>query len=288
MGWGYPYGMIGDSAYLLINSWIGQLCVVMFLFYSGYGTEYSILNKGQQYVDRFPKHRILSTLLNFDVAIIAFLIVDLALGIDVSGKKIALSFIGWEMIGNSNWYIFDILLCYSFSYLAAKLTKSQQKRLALITLAVVLLILVLHMYKKTWWYDTLLAYPAGVFLAQYKEKLSNLIHRYYWPILIGLLALFMVFYNIDYLYVMFHNLASVAFAFVILLLTMRIRVQNKWLIWFGVNLFPIYIYQRIPMMTIKHLYPEWVAAYPVAFVAICLLVVSTIAFAYKYIKIDFK
>ncbi len=35
----YHYSMLGDDVFLGIKSSIGQLCVVLFFFYSGYGTE---------------------------------------------------------------------------------------------------------------------------------------------------------------------------------------------------------------------------------------------------------
>jgi uncharacterized phage infection (PIP) family protein YhgE len=68
-----------------------------------------------------PRHRILGTLLNFDVAIIAFIIVDLLLGISISVNRCMLSLIAWEEVGNSNWYIFVILLCYIVTYVTMRL-----------------------------------------------------------------------------------------------------------------------------------------------------------------------
>ena len=43
---------------------MGQLVVVMFLFYSGYGIGESYKKKGVNYVQQMPVHRILTTLLN--------------------------------------------------------------------------------------------------------------------------------------------------------------------------------------------------------------------------------
>lgn len=64
---------------------------------------------------------------------------------------------------------------------------------------------------------------------------------------------------------------------------MRIKVNNKALIWLGKNLFPLYIYQRIPMIvfaTIAGGY--WIAEYPILYVVVCAVVTVTIAFFYKY------
>jgi hypothetical protein len=119
---GYEYSGIFDRCFNLIDDHIGQLLVVMFLFYSGYGVMESIKHKGDTYIQAIPKHRFLSTLLNFDVAVLAFVILDLILSIDITSDKVLLSFIGWQSVGNSNWYIFVILLCYLAVYMSHKIT----------------------------------------------------------------------------------------------------------------------------------------------------------------------
>ena len=55
-----------------IGEWLGQLVVVMFFFYSGYGVTESWRNKGLKYVLDMPRHRILSTWVNFAVAVLVF------------------------------------------------------------------------------------------------------------------------------------------------------------------------------------------------------------------------
>lgn len=77
----------------------------------------SIFKKGQAYVESFPRRRLLPTLLNFDVAVAAFLLLNVVLGIKHSKHDIILAFTGWTSLGNSNWYIFVILLCYLCTYI---------------------------------------------------------------------------------------------------------------------------------------------------------------------------
>ena len=91
---------------------LGQLIVVMFLFYSGYGCMVQYMAKGRAYLQTFPKKRVLSTLVNFGIAVAIFVVVGLLLGKSFSIKQVALSFVCWDSVGNSNWYIFAILLCY--------------------------------------------------------------------------------------------------------------------------------------------------------------------------------
>lgn len=117
---------VADRVVALVDGHIGQLLVVMFLLYSGYGVALSVMKK-PGYVDAMPRRRILTTLLNFDVAVAAFLVMGLLLGTRYPLPQVALSFTGWESLGNSNWYIFCILLCYTASYVSFKLSGGGKK-----------------------------------------------------------------------------------------------------------------------------------------------------------------
>ena len=123
---GYVYHGLGDELFCHFMSTIGQLMVVMFLFYSGYGIMESLQHKGESYARAIPRHRILSTLINFDIAVCVFLIVDLFLGKEISIKQFLLSLIAWDSVGNSNWYIFAILVCYFITWLLTRFVRRKE------------------------------------------------------------------------------------------------------------------------------------------------------------------
>ena len=283
---GYSYDSLGDNLFLTIDHAIGQLCVVMFLFYSGYGTQLSILKKGDEYVKRIPVRRCLTTLLNFDVAVVVFLVINLLLGNAVPFSKLCTSLVAWVSIGNSNWYIFDIILCYFISFVSSRIVSGPRARFLVMLLLVTLLIGTLHVLKQSWWYDTLLAYPAGALLALKKDEFFELARKYYLPVLACALMLFLLFANVGHVYVVTGNLASVMFAIMVVIVTMRVKVQNGLLAWLGKNLFPMYIYQRVPMMVIAVAFPTLVALRPVIFCFASLVITVFLAFAYKYIRIS--
>ena len=120
---GVVFTGIDDRIFHFIDSTLGQLIVAMFLFYSGYGVMESYRKKGIEYVNGIPKRRILTTLLNFDVAVCVFLLVDFILNISYPISRVLLSFTGWLSVGNSNWYIFVILLCYLATYIGLKIAE---------------------------------------------------------------------------------------------------------------------------------------------------------------------
>ena len=84
-----------SKLFLISNSFVSQWIVAMFLFYSGYGIMESIRKKGQEYVDSLPRKRILTTLVNFDIAVALFVIISLFTPNNYTIKDYLLSFIVW-------------------------------------------------------------------------------------------------------------------------------------------------------------------------------------------------
>ena len=67
-------GGIFDKPYLSFKSYMLQMVVVPFLFYSGYGIMESIKKKGMSYVKEIPKKRFLKVLVHFDIVVVAFIL----------------------------------------------------------------------------------------------------------------------------------------------------------------------------------------------------------------------
>ena len=118
---------------------IGQLMVVMFLFYSGYGIVASAKNNSA-YFQRFPIKRIAKTWFHLAVCVILFLIMQLALSNYYSLGDVLLAFIGWTSIGNSNWFMLVILILYIATYILSLFIKDY-KKLSFAMLFVTLLVI---------------------------------------------------------------------------------------------------------------------------------------------------
>ena len=108
--------------YDYILNLIGQLMVVMFLFYSGYGILEAYKSK-KEYEKNFIKRRFFKVLVHFDCAVFLYLIVDIILKIKYMPIDYLMCWIGWKAIGNSKWFVFDILLLYLLTYVAFKIVK---------------------------------------------------------------------------------------------------------------------------------------------------------------------
>ena len=117
-----------DVPYLKMQDHLNQMIVAMFMFYSGYGIMESIKKKGSAYIDTIPKKRFPQVLLNMDIAVVLFLILAATAGKFYSVGHILLSLIGWESVGNSNWYIFVILALYVVTYFAFLILKKKNNK----------------------------------------------------------------------------------------------------------------------------------------------------------------
>ena len=244
-----------DILYTLFQNKMGQLIVCMFLFYSGYGIYESIKKKGQSYIKRLPKDRILKLLIHFDIALVFYYILSLIIGTKYGFKQIVLSLIGWDSLGNSNWFIFAILVCYFISYLCFSLIKKDRISIAFVTAFSVAYILLMRQFKPTFWFDTILCFPLGMIFSYCREWIERkfLNNNIIYYILLTLTScVFFFFLKYQNIYTLLLN--SMVFSILIVLITFKIDINNKILLWLGKNVFNIYILQRIPMTLLSHFF----------------------------------
>ena len=293
---GYQSAGFLDSIGLRVDTEFGQLIVVMFLFYSGYGVMESFKNKGEKYARQFPRHRILTTLLNFDVAVVSFLFLNFIFGIRMSPRQLGLSFIGWESIGNSNWYIFVILFCYCCSWVGRMVFSSSNILYVTFTTLLVFVgfvLLAIIRHGEGHWYTTILCYPAGMWYSSFiKERHKSLCKKYYYPIL-ALLVIVFLFMHFQRWIPGFHgltfNVKSIVFALLVVHLSLKMSIGNRFLRWAGGCLFPIYIYQRLPMIACRKIAgTDWICSNPYLFIVLCAFITGGIAFLYKNWQINLK
>ncbi len=277
-----------DLAGKKISTLLGQLIVACFLFYSGYGVCEAIKRKGTPYVKSIPKKRVLSTLIKFDIAVAIYLAISLLRGKKFDTKTILLSFIGWESVGNSNWYIFVILALYLITFIGFIIFKKNLYGAAFLTSVLTGVFVIFLFYaKQSWWYDTAACYLLGIWVSIFKEKVLSVITKN--NIIWSLCALVSVgAFCTTYLLPHKHFigkiiLLSVAplFCVVIMVFLTKFRISNKILVFSGQYLFEIYILQRIPMILLK----DWKIAEINIYLYFVLCVVITILLALGYRRI---
>lgn len=254
---------IYDEPYLILREHLNQMVVAMFLFYSGFGMMRSIQKKGYSYIYPGLPKRILKVWGNYGIAVILFWILGYLLGKRYSMSRVLLSIIGWESIGNSNWYIFDILIAYtllfiSFGFLKLIKSKCLKEYIGCIVFTICTVSFVFILMKsgrQNYWYNTIFLFPLGCWYALLQSKIDRLAmhneYAYTICIIINILVYFLSFERRWQYGIEGYTIWACSFTAMILLFTMKISIKNPILSWFGEHVFSIYILQRIPMMILE-------------------------------------
>lgn len=105
MTWIYPF----------VRNWMGQLVVVTFLFFSGFGITEQ-LKAREKYAINIAEN-IFRVWIHYIMTLGLYFVMNYAVGYEYNLKSYVLSLFALERIGNSNWYIFAILSCYFFTFI---------------------------------------------------------------------------------------------------------------------------------------------------------------------------
>ncbi len=275
-----------NKPYYDFMNWLGQLMVVMFLFYSGYGV-YLAIAKKDGYIKSIPVKRILKVWYHFAFAIVLYLLLGFAMGNKFTAKRFFQSLVGASDLGNSSWFIMTIILLYFATFIGFILVgrKHMLAGTVITTLLSIGVVIWLMKIKENnyWWYDTALCYPLGMWYAMAKPKIDkallNDFGKWFSATAITLVLFFTLKFKLTVLTKSRHLFFFTALAFGMLLvfLSMRISVNNAVLRWFGKHVMGIYILQRIPMIYFRSL---GLNEYPKLFALCCLAVTLLIAWGF--------
>lgn len=275
-----------NNIYIKIFNLIGQLMVTTFLFYSGFGVLESIKNK-KDYINSFFKKRILKLFIYFAIAVLMYLILAFAIGKSYPLKTILLSFIGWESIGNSNWFIFAIICMYFSTLISFKIFKKDIGKgiIMNVILSVIYMILMAKFRGYGWWYDTVLCYNLGMIISYYKDSILKFLkNKWNYILIIILMISIIVLCRFQRYNALTYNIGSMSFVTIVLLISLRIKIGNKFLLWLGKNTFNIYILQRLSFILFEKIGIKGYNVYLYFLLSICTTIVLTIIFD-KFIKL---
>lgn len=240
--------------YFAVQDRLGQLIVTMFFFYSGFGIWESFKNKAN-YARHFFQKRFFKTLLHFDIIVSLFIIVQLLIPIVYTSREYLFCWIGWESVGNSNWFVFDILVLYLITAIALSFHERSGHGGICITLLLTFLfwLFLRKTGKETYWIDTLAAFPLGMLFSYHKGQLLSLLskRRSIPYCLTGLcIILFLLSYRIGRGDI--YGITACLFCGLVVSTSSWLQVSNPVLNWAGRNVFTIYMLQRLPMLVLSH------------------------------------
>ena len=290
-----------DEPYLIFKINFGQMVVAMFLFYSGFGIMESITKKGFNYVKSIPYKRFLRVLLNFDIAVLLFLVVQFFIGKTFTLKTILFSLIGYKSIGNSNWYIFVTLVLYLLVFLSFLLIKIKKNKITLfISLLLLFALTVLFVYSQIYLdrlrytYNTAIIFVFGCFYSYFKPYFDKIVTKngfVYLAVCLAITCIGLFAFNHKSENLIYYSFWGVSFVLAVVLLTMKITIANPLFKWFGNHVFSISILQRIPMTLLHHFKfgesHKW-ESFIIALISTCVLAVIFDFFTGKLQKLIWK
>lgn len=286
---GYNFNLPLLDKILLTNTVgnIGQCVVATFFFFSGYGIMLSLTKKGTDYAITLLTRRFCLLLLHFSLAVLIFTGVNYLLGKTFSPNHILLSLIGWDSVGNSNWFIFITLIGYLF-IASSYLLLHKYGNLLVVSAVLVLFSLLIPFlsFKGYWWVDTCLCIPAGMYFCIARTTVERILTRIMLPPCLVGLAIMLVgiaVYKHIHLYNYGANIGAILFATGVMFIFSALSLKRvpAFLCWSGSSaLFFLYIFQRIPMMVGAYL--GWHTNHPYLYEFFCIAI--TIALAWVSVR----
>lgn len=273
-----------DTVYAAFNTHFGQCVVTMFLFYSGYGVTLSFAAKGKAYRASFLRRRLLSTLLIFDLSLLFYYFVQRAAGRKYTLTYYLLSMIGWESLGNSNWYMFVILGLYAVSLLTALLSdpKNGKQSLAMLTVGTVFFMqIMMSGGKQGYWYNTIFCYPLGALYAYVRPNVEKHMRKLklYIPALLLSAVGYLFFQRVMRKKLAYYEMTSLLFTVSFLLLSMKIEFKSRLLKIAGRNLQYVYLIHRVPMILLGRI--PFVKAHTHLYFVLSLLAIVVCTFLFR-------
>ena len=248
-----------DAPYFEMRTFLGQIVVVTYLFFSGYGIMESITKKGKAYVKAMPWKRFFGLWYQFAIVVMLYILTNLAVGKSMTVKNGLLAFTGYTSVGNSNWYLFATFMLYAIVYVAFLL--AGKRRVIGVAVTCALSVVYVAVLIETKWlparfYNTFLCFPLGMVYSCVKPKVDSLLMKND-----GIWISAFVCTLTAFLYCSQNRtdsrLTEIAFyllaVLVIVLFMMKVQIRSTVLDWFGSHIFSFFILQRIPMIALKQL-----------------------------------
>ena len=170
----YQYtGLFQGTIFAIPLQALGYLSVAEFFFLSGYGLAISYDKKTDQYIQQFPKKRILPFYLVIIVLTCVWICLKGIFHEDVVLSEIGMSFLFGGTVIKGGWYLQVQLLLYVLWFLIYRSQKSSHWKLK--CLFVVELLYCGFMGKlgyPTTWYEGVIAFPIGILWSNRRNEIN--------------------------------------------------------------------------------------------------------------------
>ena len=260
-------GVLTES-FNMIRIYIGQFPVVPILFFSGYGIMESVKHK-KDYIKTFPKLRFLDFYIKFFIFSIPYVIINFFLQ-RYELKSVLLSF-------TLAIYIF-VIICFNIFK-----GKNVLAVASVSVLTAALIVVEMALDFPTYYYSTMIFMPLGMWFSLIKNKFDKIVMKsnFIWSFcfIISLFLSVVLNYLSDKSFVFYPGWCFFGLLSIILL-CMKVRINNKILFWLGKTIFFNFILQGIPQ-TLLALLPLNYIVYYVMVIASTVFLIFVAEGAYK-------
>ena len=248
-----------DGPYFDFRQFAGQLVVITYLFFSGYGIMESIKKKGTDYVKKMPFHRFFKLWYHFAIVVVMYVIVSVGiLDKNYSLTDIALAFTGYSTVGNSSWYLFVTFAMYVIIIVSFLIFRKHKAVAVGVVCALSLGFIILErnvLELGSQYYNTVVCFPAGMVFSLVKPYIDRVLMKndiiWFTAFSAGVLAFGYFSQNRNQRF-LYHELFVLFGIAVIVMFMMKINIKSSILDWFGQHIFSFFILQRIPMILLRH------------------------------------
>ena len=165
---------------------IGFVLVTFFTFCSGYGLYKSFKTKPDYLNKSFILKRILPVLALGYIVTWLYLPFRYLLGEKISGKQLFYYLSGIKLCNPNGWYVFIIAIFYLCFFLAFKFIRNEKIALSVVFLFTVAYQLVCTTINHNdwwitgeWWFNSIHLFVVGIFFAMFEDKIVPHIRKYY-------------------------------------------------------------------------------------------------------------
>lgn len=241
---------------------VGYLTVAVFFFLSGYGLMTQYCRK-RNYRHHFLRRRLPTILLPYIIATLVFWAAYQLTGTPLTGADVLLGLVNGFPIVTPSWYIICLLLFYVlFRVLMSLWGKRYTGILISAGIFCILYAMACHsLGYGIWWYDSIITTVMGMAWALHEGKINAFFQKKYGIAAPALFLLFIIQYGGKILlnpYI--HNVAitvglawltSILFTVCILLVIMKLKLDNSLLRWLGSISLETYLYHYLFILVLR-------------------------------------
>lgn len=223
---------------------IGSPMVAIFMFYSGFGLVINYLNN-EKYLNRFCYKRLSTIVIPYLLSIVICLVIKSI----CNDENLINNFYIIDRNGSTyvmySWYVFCIIFLYVLFFITFKYLNLKK---AVITEAIIIILYIILLKMIGWgdyWYKTSTIFLVGQLVALRREDLDKIFKKHYFTSLVSSLILFvstfLIKINNTIVSFLVYQICIISFIFIVLSLSTKIKVYNKFTSFLGTISYEIYL-----------------------------------------------